>query len=103
MKKTRMHEAAIARKPKTTMTAIAQWGKDDDDDEACWTFPVDEASAADTELSELEAARADDDEEAAAALDEDATESRTVVWTAEKIAWLIWLPSRVLSLRIITQ
>ena len=36
----------------------------------------------------MEASRADE-EEAAAALDEDATESRTVVWTAVKIGWVI--------------
>ena len=84
------------------MTAIAQWGNDEVEKE-CWTFPEEEDAAADAEFSELEAARADEEEEAAAALDEDATESRTVVWTAEKIDWLIWLPSRVLSLRIRTQ
>ena len=41
--------------------------------------------------ADREAARADDEEEAAAAdaLDEDATESRTVVCTAEKMDWLI--------------
>lgn len=52
-----------------------------------------------------EAASADEEEAAAAALDDEAaaTESRTVVWTAVKMVWGISLPSRVLSLRMITQ
>jgi hypothetical protein len=101
MKKTTMHEAAMARKPKMTMTAIAQRGKDEDEG-LDWMVPE---CAADAELSTLdrEAARADEEEAAAAALEEDATESRTVVWTAVKTDWLIWLPSRVWSLRIMTQ
>jgi hypothetical protein len=29
MRKASMHEAAMARKPRTTMTAMAQWGKEE--------------------------------------------------------------------------
>lgn len=39
IKKVRMHVAAMARNPRTTMTAIAQWGKLESD-LAGRTFPV---------------------------------------------------------------
>ena len=35
MRKKRIHEAAIARKPKTTMRAMAQRGKGEEDREVC--------------------------------------------------------------------
>ena len=78
MKKVSRHIAAIARKPSTTMTAIAQRGKEESDI-ARWTCPsaVDVCEAKDWDLKDREA---DKELEDAAASDEDEeTESRTVV------------------------
>lgn len=57
-----------------------------------------------TEADEAEADEAEADEaEADAAEREEMTESKKVVWTAEKMLCGISLPSRPLSLRAITQ
>ena len=77
MKKVSRHIAAIARKPSTTMTAIAQRGKGASDI-ARWTCPsvVDVCEAKDRDLDR----EADKELEDAAANEEDEeTESRTVV------------------------
>lgn len=88
MQKARTHVEAMARKPRMTMTAMAQCGKDDDeapdwtfgelDAEAAEAAEREEASAAD---SDDEAAAADDDADAADAVDciEAITESAKVV------------------------
>ncbi len=79
MKKVSRHIAVIARKPSTTMTAIAQWGKGESDI-ACWTCPsaVNVCDAKDWDLEDREASDAELDD-AAANDDDEATESRTVV------------------------
>ena len=108
------------------MTAIAQRGKGAPA-VACCTEPVplvgeapavrdavaaEEAEARDEEAAAAEeaAADADDAEEAAAAEDddaaaaeEDATESRTAVCTAVKVAWGTASPSSGASLRVMIQ
>ena len=124
-RKARMHVAAMAAKPRTTMTAIAQRGNGAPA-VACCTEPVplvgeapavrdavaaEEAEARDEEAAAAEeAADADDAEEAAAAEDddaaaaeEDATESRTAVCTAVKVAWGTASPSSATSLRVMIQ
>lgn len=82
----RTPRARIAKKPRTTMTAIAQWGKSEPE-LACMLPGVEralvlEAEAADKAATEAEAADAEE-AEAAAADDEDAmddvTESANVV------------------------
>lgn len=80
----------MARNPRTTMTAMAQCGKEEE------AFKED---------AEAEAAEADDadDAEATEADDDAITESAYVVWTAVNVGWATWLPSSVLSLRMITQ
>lgn len=112
MRKARIHSEAIARKPRTVITAIAQCGKPEFD-ASDWTDPeeeVDEGLGTWVKAADDEEAAADSDEsteadEAAAAAEEReaTTESAKVVWTAEKMVWEIWLPSRPLSLRAITQ
>lgn len=91
MKKASIHVAAIARNPSTTMTAIAQRGKEEEE-EAYWTSPDVEGLAAaerEAERDESEAARREEEEadarEADAREAEEeaaATESSTVVCTA---------------------
>lgn len=113
MRKARMQVAAMARKARTTMTAMAQWGKEESVEEACWTLPVGRAVEPGVvvggcaEREERDAARAEEEEAeaeaAAAAREVEATESRRVVWTAVKMGWGIWLPSRVLSEGMRTQ
>ncbi len=122
-----MHVAAMAAKPRTTMTAIAQRGKGAPA-AACCTEPdpvvgeepevrdaeaAEEADARDEEeaaaaAEEAEAAADADDAEAeddddAAAAEEEATESRTAVCTAVKVAWGTAFPSSGVSLRVMTQ
>ena len=77
-----------------TMTAIAQWGKEEEE-EACrtlpdWTFPEAEgltAAERDAERDESEAARREEEEADAREAEEDAaaTESSTAVCTAVNI------------------
>lgn len=100
--------AAIARKPKTTMTAMAQRGNEEEE-EACWTLPdavgLAAADEREAEADEREAARRAEEEAAATEAEEEAaaTESRTVVCTAVNMGWATSFPSRVLSLRMMTQ
>jgi hypothetical protein len=86
MRKASIHVAAIARNPSTTMTAIAQRGKEEEE-EACWTLPDAEgleAAEREAERDESEAARTEEEEADAREAEEEAaaTESRTVVCTA---------------------
>lgn len=105
IRKTKTHMAARARKPSTAMTAIAQCGNDEPP-KPDWTFPgpfegCAPAAEADADADAADEAEAmDKDEEEAM---EEATESAKVVWTAEKVAWGISEPSKVLSLRVSTQ
>ena len=62
MRKVRMHVARMAKKPRTTITAIAQWGKEasfDADWTPCWVAcaALDrDADAADSEADDKDAA-----------------------------------------------
>ena len=40
MRNTSTHVATKARNPRTTMTAMAQWGNEEEAFEACWTAEV---------------------------------------------------------------
>jgi len=96
-KNARRQDAAIARNPRTTITAIAQCGNAKLEEADCTRPPGEEevgalvwldvreaadnedANAAEAEDAEAEDAEAAEEEEAAM------TESANVVWTAEKV------------------
>lgn len=86
MRKASIQVAAIARNPRTTITAIAQRGKEEAE-EACWTSTDAEgfkAAEREAERDESEAARMAEEEADAREAEEEAaaTESSTAVCTA---------------------
>jgi hypothetical protein len=79
MKKASRHEEAMAKKPRTTMTAMAQWGKPESEEEGCREPVLPEVEVDDDDAPALEAAEAEeandeeaDAREAEAALEEEA-------------------------------
>lgn len=117
IQKARVHVEAIAKKPRMTMTAMAQCGKEEDEEVLLCTPTGDgvaearEAASSD-EREEAEAAEAAEREEAEAeaaeAREEEVdiaatTESANVVWTALNTANVDSVPSKGLSLLCTTQ
>jgi len=112
MKNARRHEEAMAKNPRTTITAIAQCGNSSA--LLDWRFPgppVDDAPEAlvdDDKPDDAEDEReADAELDAAAAADEEdmlaMMESGKVVWTAAKCVWVWAEASKVVVLGVMAK